>query len=421
MKRFLLAGLMLFCGINAVFAACNTPVDIGFDGNQEPDDDEFLYDENQYDKVKYGYENTGGQTSGDGKGYECDGFNSAGCESGDVITMKSGHWFKGEQFFEERKYRCVAPFYSDDYWELIDDGMCHPKNYAAIPVGKWLDRTLTIDECSGYEITDQNGIEFRLLCREGPKLVCKAVKCREGMVENNGVCKLGASSDEKKGCVETKCSALSGAKYNECVACCSVSSSVAKWNGQTCNCVESGKKFDVNSKKCVVLGGGRAGDVDCSVFLNQITSLQAQCNGNTIVLEKISELKARCDSGNLSMDAFYDSWGDLQKLILEYCKPAPVVTDDPASRAAIIAAGGVLDGIVSGFDVSVWKDQEGDFNTARLASDSIAGVVLGTAGGLISSHVIKKSQIKKGFEDIQCVIAGQPVAGWGDLFQVGIQ
>lgn len=75
----------------------------------------------------------------------------------------------------------------------------------------------------------------------------------------------------------------------------------------------------------------------------------------------------------------------------------------------------------SSMERDVWKDKDGEFNTARLASDSIAGVVLGTAGGLISSHVIKKSQIKKGFEDIRCVIAGQSVADWGDLFQVGIQ
>jgi hypothetical protein len=51
----------------------------------------------------------------------------------------------------------------------------------------------------------------------------------------------------------------------------------------------------------------------------------------------------------------------------------------------------------------------------------LAGVALGTAGGLISSHVIKKSQVKKGFEDIQCVIADKPVANWGDTFGVGIQ
>lgn len=72
-------------------------------------------------------------------------------------------------------------------------------------------------------------------------------------------------------------------------------------------------------------------------------------------------------------------------------------------------------------NVSVWKDAEGNFNTARLASDTVAGVVLGTAGGLITSSVVKKNQVEDGFEDIKCTIGGQNVAGWGDQFRVGIQ
>ena len=71
--------------------------------------------------------------------------------------------------------------------------------------------------------------------------------------------------------------------------------------------------------------------------------------------------------------------------------------------------------------VNVWKNAEGKFNTARLASDSIAGVVLGTAGGLITSHLVKKNQVKTGFEDIQCTVGGQKVADWGDEFMVGIR
>lgn len=80
-----------------------------------------------------------------------------------------------------------------------------------------------------------------------------------------------------------------------------------------------------------------------------------------------------------------------------------------------------LDSISSNFKVSGWKDAEGKFNTARLASDSIAGVVLGTAGGLITSHVVKKNQVENGFQDIKCTIGGQSVANWGDEFSIGIQ
>ncbi len=75
--------------------------------------------------------------------------------------------------------------------------------------------------------------------------------------------------------------------------------------------------------------------------------------------------------------------------------------------------------ITSGFDVSVWRNEDGEFNTARLASDSIAGVVLGTAGGLITNKIIKKNQAENGFEALQCTVAGQVVANWGDEFTVG--
>ncbi len=70
---------------------------------------------------------------------------------------------------------------------------------------------------------------------------------------------------------------------------------------------------------------------------------------------------------------------------------------------------------------SVWKNAEGKFNTARLASDLTAGVVLGTVGGVVSGVVIKKKQVKKGFDALHCTVGGQPVADWGDLFNVGLR
>ena len=48
-------------------------------------------------------------------------------------------------------------------------------------------------------------------------------------------------------------------------------------------------------------------------------------------------------------------------------------------------------------------------------------VVLGTAGGLITSNIVKKNQIEDGFEDIQCTVGGQVISNWGDEFRVGIQ
>ena len=72
-------------------------------------------------------------------------------------------------------------------------------------------------------------------------------------------------------------------------------------------------------------------------------------------------------------------------------------------------------------NLSVWKTAEGKFNTARLASDLTAGVVLGTVGGVVSGVVIKKKQVEKGFDALHCAVGGQTVADWGDTFTVGLR
>ncbi len=69
---------------------------------------------------------------------------------------------------------------------------------------------------------------------------------------------------------------------------------------------------------------------------------------------------------------------------------------------------------------SVWKNADGEFNKSRLASDSIAGVVLGASGGLITHSIIKKNQIKKGLEDVACFVGDSEVAEYGDEFTIGL-
>lgn len=92
-----------------------------------------------------------------------------------------------------------------------------------------------------------------------------------------------------------------------------------------------------------------------------------------------------------------------------------------SSGNRILNAARALDGLTADLSKSRWKTADGNFNGARLASDSIAGVVLGTAGGLITSNVVKKNQIKGGFEDIHCTIGGQVVADFGDEIMVGVK
>lgn len=103
-------------------------------------------------------------------------------------------------------------------------------------------------------------------------------------------------------------------------------------------------------------------------------------------------------------------------------KTKTVVEKIPSDLSATILANGIIavrDSLA--VSASVWKTDEGKFNYARLASDSIAGVVLGTAGGIITSNVVKKNQIKSGFSDVMCTVGGQNVANWGDEFRVGVR
>ncbi|MFQ6739130.1 MAG: hypothetical protein ACLRFJ_00455 [Alphaproteobacteria bacterium] len=102
---------------------------------------------------------------------------------------------------------------------------------------------------------------------------------------------------------------------------------------------------------------------------------------------------------------------------------APVYNPDDALRARIEELTAKIDDKITTLDGSLkkWRNTDGSFNTARLASDSIAGVVLGTVGGVITSTIIKKHQVEDGFEDLKCTINGQSVAAYGDEFVVGIQ
>lgn len=72
-------------------------------------------------------------------------------------------------------------------------------------------------------------------------------------------------------------------------------------------------------------------------------------------------------------------------------------------------------------DKSVWKNADGSFNGVRLASDLTAGVVLGTVGGVVSGVLIKKNQVEKGFDALNCTVGGQKIADWGDEFTVGMR
>ena len=173
--------------------------------------------------------------------------------------------------------------------------------------------------------------------------------------------------------------------------CESAAVSGAIWDGKKCSCTDSFKIWNgttcienPDKTRCESISGAKWSDGQC-VCIDSDKEMNAD---NTACVETAAARNNR---------------------------------EQATSKANIESIVGKINTLKSGLSTSVWKNKDGNFNTSRLVSDSVAGVVLGTAGGLITSNVIKKNQIKGGFEDISCTVRGQVVAGYGDEFQVGIQ
>ena len=183
---------------------------------------------------------------------------------------------------------------------------------------------------------------------------------------------------------------------NRCVAtsqtqCEHVGPSVANWIDGKCVCVDTDKIWSSNG--CIV----NPDKIMCDRISGaKWTGTECKC---TIAGYVVNKARTQC----VKSDELIKTEGQA------------------ASRATITSVYKKLNAMSDDFKVSVWKNADGNFNTARLASDSIAAVVLGTTGALVTSNIVKKNQVSGGFEDINCQVGGQTVAGWGDQFSVGIQ
>ncbi len=448
MKKFLLFVLALFGCVSGAAAVeeCFVPTDrFELAGFQKSTDDEFLYD-------------------ADGNIYECD---DEFCTDSQEVTMPAGHIWQGKTYGESVKYRCrIGDYFNEDRWERValdnrtqeftEDKIEYATGGCGNPVGLTeyrfgqfsADNEFIYDKGKVYECDNE-------FCKDGTekcfdaghywkgKEIKGAVKYRcEGrtnwvQIEIGDKCVGGkiapgpGDSDKpkpgenKKSCVETRSTA-------EGKACCSLSDSVARWTGSECVCVDTNREFSYEGLQGYCnTKGNEDGIYTCGpADHDSFTIWTTQCADFPEGLAYIEQLKAMCGTAKTSE---YDKlFNVVQSFVNAKCQKSTVIQEvvvikeekpknTDAERKKILAAESVLKDIESGFDVSVWKDADGKFNTARLASDSIAGVVLGTAGGLITSSVIKKHQVEDGFEDINCVIGGQSVAGWGDEFSVGVQ
>ena len=287
-----------------------------------------------------------------------------------------------------------------------------------------------------------------------------AWKCREARKTDpranwNGIgCNCGDTAiwDEESGrCIDIspgvekcyeRCTDLTGNNKAECRACCEVNKNIATWEADPnnpgynyCKCVQTDYKFDVEQRVClpampIIL---ESNDKCSAELLAKLDEWAEKYSDNTEIMTLIAKIRELCNADSIDSSQVNTLYTNLAVLIagLETNKTINIYATTNTNVSTSIeqlqlqqkidSAIATMDRIQSGMKVTVWRDEEGKFNTSRLLSDSIAGVVLGTAGGLITSSVVKKNQVEDGFEDLQCTVGGQAVAGWGDEFRVGIQ
>ena len=222
----------------------------------------------------------------------------------------------------------------------------------------------------------------------------------------------------------------------EAIACCEAGEN---WIDGKCECTDENKVWDSKLKKCVANATPvtTCTPSDCYLSINQTVRCNNGnywksneriniCKEQLTTLNTCSDLQSKitsCQDVNCINNIIgrIDAYNEL---IQKVCGGANVPTPVPADNSAQISA---AKSTISSFftsaesNKSVWKDADGNFNTARLASDLTAGVVLGTVGGVVSGVVIKKKQVEKGFDALHCTVGGQTVADWGDIFNVGLR
>lgn len=222
---------------------------------------------------------------------------------------------------------------------------------------------------------------------------------------------------ERQNVINNKCD-----KYKnnpEALACCKYEG--ANWNDSTnkCDCDEN-KKWSYDAANKVGM---------CIESNNNETcwyrySARFQCpDGKWYKVNETIDVTSFVGlNGCNNFGAWLQTQPQTKKQIQDkFCNGAyGVITPEGPSQAEISNATGRLDSLFKSAETNadVWKDAEGKFNTARLASDLTAGVVLGTVGGVVSGVVITKTQKEKGFDALHCTVGGQKMADWGDVFQV---
>lgn len=407
MKKLLFICSALFFGVLSPSVSSAVCDERELSGWAMKNSDEYLYQSQSRYNGKFAYECGNGH-----------------CDGNQVIFMPANHYFDGKLVTTQKLYYCAAR--GDQMWvewAISDIADCD------ILQCRITDEAAKLGD---YYIMDDNG---------GSIGISTGSKAQLLFTDRTNICKCRTIGEAKTAC----------------------ENSGGTWTGSACTC-DSAKNLRVENNVCVCLddvnyvrNGDRCDLTDAAALQQKCTSQASIASG--AYWDDVNK-QCRCTNQQYSWNGSVCAMNPaIQKCLLItganwnyttgqcYCmevgktfnpegtacvdattsggsasSTTTVTTDQQAAaRERIESTVSKLDDIASGLKLTVWRNEEGNFNTSRLLSDSIAGVVLGTAGGLITSNVVKKNQVENGFEDIQCTIGGQVVAGWGDEFRVGIQ
>ena len=358
----------------------------------------------------------------------------------DFVTKWNIHCDKGPEFVC-RPASCI-----DGYVVSADGNKCEPKKLEPVAPA----------QCTGAnEINAPEEIILTTVCPECQQIkkdqcvdkdmfACyKAIKYRPNNAKWNAVwndvnaCICTPATkyewDRDSGtCIEKKQSGLceqlriQGASA-ERLACCRAGNattwksgaSITSTDASNCTCVDTSKKWD--GKSCVddKLNNNFGGNDNCELqTLDYISCL----NGREIIKGTKITISAKDLEGMSCAEFGLKYSGNIDFLRGKFCNDSRYsreVVLDAQTKKAIENMNAFFK--MAEEDTTVWRTEEGKFNTARLASDATAGVVLGTVGGVVSAKVIKKNQLEKGYDALKCTIGGQKMADWGDVFNVGLR
>ncbi len=387
-------------------------------------------------------ENTGAARRAAASCYICE---EGYCEDGDIVWTKDLSRFMvcrhSYGWIGDDKWHNYVPTYCADETNLTVDfnrGGTGLAKYWKLNGHRYTEQEMLGNNARGV-VTGQN-VCYYYACPDGLRFDVEQNKCvsslgqvdddagqrddDDGNGENSGG---GKARNDTFECVD-RCKGMSGQQYAECTTCCLVPASYADWVNGECRCVENPSyDFNVLTQKCEPEQEEESGEQDndpayqCDQQkIQMLWQLSVQYGGNQEIVTRINQIFTYC--AGAPVEAVFNTMiSQLNVIVNQTEKDNDAVEQQSLARSRIESAAKTLQGIESGLRVSAWRNDEGKFNTSRLLSDSIAGVVLGTAGGLITSNVVKKNQVEDGFEDLQCTVGGQVVASWGDEFRVGIQ